>query len=302
MAGFVNVNGRICSDREAVVSVLDHGFLYGEGVYEVLRTYGGGLFMFDRHMRRLRKSAEMIHLEVPLTDAEFHARTQETLEVVRRDSNHEGEIYVRILVTRGVGELNYDPRPCLSPTVVIIIRPFTPPPRSVYEEGVKVVLASIIRNHPRSINPLIKSNNLLNNALAMQEAYRRGAFEAVMKNHQGELSECSQSNLFVVKTGAVRTPSLEAGLLAGITRELVFEAGADVGVKVSEGVLHEQDLLTADEAFLTSTTRDLVPIVKVDEQIIGSGRPGPITLKLLDGYHHSALSRPRSAPQAEPGL
>ncbi|MBI4468226.1 MAG: aminotransferase class IV [Acidobacteria bacterium] len=294
MAGLVNMNGEICGEQEAVVSVFDHGFLYGEGVYEVLRTYHGRLFHFDRHMRRLRRSAEMIALTVPVSDPEMEQRALQTIETVRAQTEVAGELYVRIMVTRGAGELNYDPRLCPQPSVIIIARPFLPPSPSVYEQGVKVVLASVIRNHPGSINPLIKSNNLLNNALAMQEAYRRGAFEAVMRNHRGELAECSQSNLFVVKAQTVLTPPLDAGLLAGITRELVFEAGFDAGVVVRETVLHDQDLLSADEAFLTSTTRDLVPIVRVDDRTIGNGRPGPITLRLLDGYHRSALNRSRS--------
>ncbi len=290
MAAYVNVNGRISPEREAVIPVFDHGFLYGEGVYETIRTYNGRPLLFDRHMRRLRKSAEMIRLPVPLSDAEFEGRIGETLAVARKTWPSEGpqEAYIRILLTRGVGELTYDIAACPTPSVVIIIKPQVDPPTEVFERGVKVALVDIIRNHPGSVNPLIKSNNLLNNALAMQEALRRGGYEAVMRNFRGELSECTQSNLFLVKRGEVLTPALDAGLLAGITREFVFEVGREVGVPVRETVLREGDLLGADEAFLTSTTRELVPIVRVDDKLIAGGRPGPITARLLEAFRRRA--------------
>ena len=161
-------------------------------------------------------------------------------------------------------------------------------PEGHYTRGVKVCIVDIIRNHPRSVNPLIKSNNLLNNALGMQQAIRQGGAEGVFRNYRGELSECSQSNLFIVKHGIARTPSLDAGLLAGITRALVFELGAATGVKVEEAGLKDEDLFTADEAFFTSTTKELVPIVQVDDKTIGSGAPGPVTKKLLAEYRRKA--------------
>src|SRR5205814_1536717 len=155
--------------------------------------------------------------------------------------------------------------------------PHVPPPAEVYERGVKVAIVPIIRNHPGTVSPLIKSNNLLNNALAMQDAFRRGAFEGVMRNYRGELAECTQSNLFIVKNDAALTPPLDAGLLPGITREFVFEIGSEAGVPVREAVLHDEDLSGADEAFLTSSTRELVPIVQVDDRRVGEGLPGPVT-------------------------
>jgi branched-chain amino acid aminotransferase len=161
-------------------------------------------------------------------------------------------------------------------------------PAAAYEAGVKVALVDVVRNHPGSVNPLIKSNNLLNSALAMQEAVRRGASEAIMRNFKGELAECSTANIFVVKGGAALTPPIDAGLLAGITREFLFEVGAEVGVPVREQSLGDEDLFTADEAFLTSTTRELVPIVRVDDRIIGSGRPGPVTTALLAAFRARA--------------
>jgi branched-chain amino acid aminotransferase len=295
MTAFVNVNGRISDEREAVIPVLDHGFLYGEGVYETLRTYNERPFLLDRHLRRLRKSAEMINLGVPLTDDQFDARIAETgRTAATRLGGRSSEWYIRVLLTRGVGELTYDPAACPTPSVVIIVKPFEAPRPEAYEEGVAVALVSVVRNHPGSVNPLIKSNNLLNNALAMQEAFRRGAFEGVMRNYRGELSECTTSNVFVVKGGQALTPPLESGLLAGITREFVFELGLAEGIPVRDAVLRDNDLFDADEAFLTSTTRELLPITRVDDRVIGSGRLGPVTRKLLEAFRRQAQMLTRS--------
>ena len=304
MTAIVNVNGRISDGREAVIPVFDHGFLYGEGVYDTLRTYNGRPFLLDRHLRRLRTSAEMIALGVPLTDAQFDARIAETeCTAATRLGDPSCEWYIRILLTRGVGDLTYELAACPAPSVVIIVKPFEAPKSEIYEEGVAVALVSIVRNHPGSVNPLIKSNNLLNNALAMQEALRRGAFEGVMRNYRGELSECTTSNLFVVKDGQVLTPTLESGLLAGITREFLFELGQAEGIPVRDAVLRDQDLFTADEAFLSSTTRELVPITRVDERTIGSGRPGPVTRRLLQAFRRQAqvLTRAVSSGQTAVG-
>jgi branched-chain amino acid aminotransferase len=289
MQAMFNVNGRVCRQEEAVISVLDHGFLYGEGVYEVCRTYHRRLFLFDRHLRRLRASAAMLDLPVPMTDGEIDGHVQETLSAAGFGGDSQGaEAYVRLLVTRGVGELSYDPGKCPQPSFVVIVRDYVSPPAEVYERGVRVALVSVVRNHPGAIDPLIKSNNLLNPAMAMQQALKRGAFEAVMRNYRGELAECSQSNLFIVRDGAVLTPPLGAGLLAGITREFLFEVAHDVGVPIGEATLHDEDLYAADEAFLTSTTREVVPIVTVDDRTIGTGRPGSVTRALLDAFRARA--------------
>ena len=270
MAARVNVNGRVSDGQHAVISVFDHGFLYGEGVYETLRTYNGQPFLFERHMRRLRNSAGMLALDVPLPDAQIDARFRETMRAAGLGDSSSREAYIRILVTRGVGELTVDPAP------------------EVFARGVMVALVPIVRNHPGSVNPLIKSNNLLNNALAMQVAVRRGAYEGIMRNYKGELAECTQSNLFIVKGGAALTPPIAAGLLPGITREFLFEVGQELGIAVRESVLRDDDLFGADEAFLTSTTRELVPIVKVDDHQIGAGTPGRVTRALLDGFRRKA--------------
>ena len=284
MNATVSVNGRISNGREAVVSVFDHGFLYGEGVYETLRTYNRRPFLFDRHVRRLRTSARLIALPLPFEDADLAAQMAATLTAAAVA----GEAYVRILVTRGVGELTYDPQATPTPSVVIIVKPQLDPAPDAYARGVRVVIVDILRNHPGSVNPMIKSNNLMNSALAMQEALRQGAFEGIMRNYRGELSECTTANLFIVRGGAVLTPPLDAGLLPGITRELVFEIGRDRGVEVREQSLRDEDLYAADEAFLTSTTRELVPIVSVGERTIGIGRPGPVTGRLLEAYRQLA--------------
>jgi branched-chain amino acid aminotransferase len=285
MAATVNVNGRISADRDAAISVFDHGFLYGEGIYETLRTYNGRPFLYDRHMRRLRRSAQMIVLDLPFTDDELARDIRETMAAAQLGG---AEAYIRVLVTRGIGELTYDPKATPTPSVVIIIKPNVDPPVEAFEKGVKVCLSPIMRNHPQSVNPMIKSNNLMNQALAGQEAIRRGAFEGVMRNYRGELTECTTANLFVVRDGAALTPPLESGLLPGITREFLFEVGRDVGVDVREKVLRDDDLFSADEAFLTSTTREAVPIVNVDDRTIGNGKPGPVTKKLLKGFRDRA--------------
>ena len=293
MSATVNVNGRISGERDAVISVFDHGFLYGEGIYETLRTYHGRPFLYDRHMRRLRNSARMIVLELPFSDAGLASQIGDTMTA----SDLAGaEAYIRVLVTRGVGELTYDPQATPTPSVIIIVKPLVDSSPDVYECGVRAVIVDVVRNHPGTVNPMIKSNNLMNSALAMQEAYRRGAFEGIMRNYRGELSECTTSNLFIVKDGAALTPPLESGLLPGITREFLFDIGREVGVDVREQVLRDEDLFSADEAFLTSTTRETVPIVDVDDRTIGNGRPGPVTRKLLDGFRRRALGEwPRSA-------
>jgi branched-chain amino acid aminotransferase len=287
MAATVNVNGRVFDQEHAVISVFDHGFLYGEGVYETLRTYHGQPFLFDRHMRRLRKSAGMLALDVPLGDAEIDARSRDTMRAAGLGEAGR-EAYIRILLTRGIGELTYDPKATPTPSIVVIVKPHVDPAAEVFERGVRVALVPIMRNHPGSVNPMIKSNNLLNNALAMQEAFRRGGFEGVMRNYRGELAECTQSNLFIVKNGDALTPPLDAGLLPGITREFLFEVGRELGIAVREAMLRDDDLFGADESFLTSTTREVVPIVQVDERTIGSGRPGRVTRALLDGYRRKA--------------
>jgi branched-chain amino acid aminotransferase len=230
----------------------------------------------------------MMALSIPLTDTQIDARFRETMRAAGLGDSADREAYIRLLVTRGIGELTYDPAATPTPSIVVIIKPNVPPPQEVFDRGVKVSLVGVVRNHPETVSPVIKSNSLLNNALAMQEALRRGAFEGVMRNYKGELAECTQSNLFIVKGGAALTPPIAAGLLPGITREFLFQIGATAGIPIREQVLRDADLFDADEAFLTSTTRELVPIVQVDDRTIGAGTPGRVTLGLLEAYRLGA--------------
>ena len=276
----VNIDGRLYGRDEARVSVFDHGFLFGEGVYEVLRTYDGRPFLYPEHIRRLHASAARIALACPLSDDALLARIRETTAVAAL----EGEAYVRILLTRGVGEIAYDPLTCPVPTLVIIVKPQVDPTPAALGDGVRIALASVVRNHPGSVDPAIKSNNLLNNALAMQQALREGAVEALMENHRGELCECAQSNIFFVRDGVLLTPPIDAGLLVGVTRQFVLEVAAGAGVAAEERVLRRADLASMDEAFLTSTTKAIVPVVQVGDVRIGPGVPGPTTRRLMDAF------------------
>jgi branched-chain amino acid aminotransferase len=295
VAATVNVNGRVFDQEHAVVSVFDHGFLYGEGVYETLRTFNGQPFLFDRHMQRLRNSAGMLQLSVPLSDEALKRRCRDTMEAAGLGRGPGTEAYIRILLTRGVGELSYDPGACPVPSVIVIVKPQIDPPAEAYEQGVKLALVDVVRNHPGSVNPLIKSNNLLNNALAMQEAARRGAFEGIMRNFRGELAECTTSNLFLVSDGVALTPPLASGLLPGITRAFLFEVGEEAGIVVREAVLRDDDLMQADEVFITSTTRGVVPATRIDARVIGNGAPGPVTRTLGLAYNRKAQDLTRKA-------
>ena len=277
MTASVNVNGRVVDQDHAVVSVFDHGFLYGEGIYETLRTYNRVPFLFERHMARLRASAKHIQLDIPVDNDTLIAAIDKTVAA----AGEMKEAYIRVLVTRGVGELTYDLKATPVSSLIIIVKPADEPSARITDEGIQISLVSILRNHPGSVNPVIKSNNLLNNALAMQEAHRRGGEEGLMCNYRGELSECSQSNFFMVRDGVVLTPKSAAGLLEGVTRAFLFEVGRDIGVTVRDETLYPRDLDTADEAFITSSIRGVVPIVAID------GAPlavGPISARVRELY------------------
>ena len=291
LRGAVYVNGTISPAERAVVPVYDHGFLYGEGVYETLRTYNKVPFLYDRHARRLRASAERLRLAVPFDDESLAAWIGDTVAA----AGELREAYIRVLLTRGVGELTYDLNATPAPSLVIIVKPLEEVPARVEQEGIRLSLVPILRNHPGSVNPIIKSNNLLNNAIAMQQANQRSGEEALMCNYRGELAECSQSNFFLVRDGAVLTPKSEAGLLEGITRAFLFEIGREAGVDVREATLYPTDLDTAQEAFISSTTRELSPVVRIDDRVIGAGKPGAITLQLLKAYRRHAWESTKQA-------
>src|SRR5215203_1379055 len=233
LRGAVYVNGNITPAHQAVIPVFDHGFLYGEGIYETLRTYNKVPFLYDRHMRRLRGSAERLQLLVPFDDDTLAAWVDDTLHA----AGELGEAYIRILLTRGVGELTYDLGATPAPSLVIIVKPLEEVPPRVDEHGITISLVPILRNHPGSVNPIIKSNNLLNNAISMQHANQHGAEEALMCNYRGELSECSQSNFFLVRDRRLLTPPSSAGLLEGITRGFLFDLAHAAGIEAREEVL-----------------------------------------------------------------
>jgi branched-chain amino acid aminotransferase len=288
--GAVYVNGTITPAKDAVIPVYDHGFLYGEGVYETIRTYGGVPFLLDRHLRRLRASAGRLQLPVPFDDGDLARWIGSTMDA----AGAMDEAYIRVLLTRGVGELTYDVDATPAPSLVIIVKPLEDPSRRIDADGIRISLVPTLRNHPGSVDPVIKSNNLLNNAIAMQEANRRGAEEGLMCNYRGEISECSQSNFFIVRGGAALTPPSGAGLLEGITRAYLLEIGPESGIDVREATLLPADLDTAEEAFITSTTRELSPVVRIDDRVVGTGRPGPVTLKLLHAFRARARDAART--------
>jgi branched-chain amino acid aminotransferase len=276
---FASVNGIVVPVEEARVCVLDNGFAFGDSVYEVLRTYGGRAFEPGRHFRRLRASAARLGISVPASDASLLAQVDALLARVAG-----GESYIRIVVSRGLGDCSYNFERVQGPTVVMIQKPLPPYPARQYRDGIRVAAVGVRRNHPRALDPAIKSSNLLNNILAMREAQSRGAEEPVLLNQEGFVAEGASTNVFLARGGKVFTPPLSAGILAGITREVVLELLPGLGIPFREESLRLEDLLAADEAFMTSTTREVVPVKQVDETPIGDGRPGPLTRRVMEAF------------------
>ena len=283
MGSFASVNGHITPLEDARVPVLDHGFVFGDSVYEVVRTYGGRPFETGRHFRRLRASADRLGIAIVLSDAEILARVRALL-----DRAGDVESYVRIVVTRGVGDSSYDFGGVVGPTVVMIQKELAPVSEESYSHGVRVSAVDVRRNHPKSLDPAMKSSNLLNNIMALRQAQERGAEEAVLLNLDGFVAEGSSTNVFAVKSGTLGTPPLSAGILGGITRAVVIELAAAQGIPFTEADLKLDNLLGADEAFLSSTTREVMPIRQVDEALISDGRPGPISVRLLEAFRKYA--------------
>jgi branched-chain amino acid aminotransferase len=287
---WIYLNDRFVEDQHAVVSVFDHGFLYGDGVYETLRAYAGRIFMRARHLARLRRSAALIQLDLPIPEARWAALLEEALA-----RNGLSDAYLRITVSRGVGEIGLDPRLCPRPTIVIIAKPFQPHPPELYENGVTLAVVGVRRNHPSALSPQIKSLNFLNNILAKQDALRQGAFDGVMLHVDGSLAECTASNLFFVRNGAVQTPSLECGILDGVTREIVLQLAREAGLPVAEGRYPPDALRQADECFLTNTSMEIMPVRAVNGKVLGRVCPGPVTTRLRELFH-SNLERFLQAP------
>jgi branched-chain amino acid aminotransferase len=283
MGAFASVNGTVVPAAEARVSVLDNGFTFGDSVYETLRTYGGRPFHLDRHIARLRRSAARLAFDVPQSDAELARRLDAVLAAAANP-----ESYIRFIVTRGVGDVSYHFDRVEGPTVVMVVKPYERYPDEVYTEGLGVALVSVVRNSPQALDPAIKSCNLLNNVLATREAQSLGAVEALLLNDRGEVAEGAGSNLFIVERGAVVTPPLSAGILAGITRDVLLEILPPVGIPVLERPVSVPALLAADEAFVTSTLKEVAPIRTLNGRPVGNGRPGPITLRALAAFREYA--------------
>ena len=273
------IDGKFCGEREAKVSVFDHGLLYGDGVFEGIRAYHGRVFKLQEHIDRLYYSAKAILLEIPMTPAQMMRATVETIR-----ANKLRDCYVRLIVTRGVGTLGLDPRSCKKPSVIIIAGKIQVYPAELYARGMDIVTVPTVRNLHSAVNPAIKSLNYLNNILAKIEANNAGVQEAVMLNAQGFVSECTADNLFIIKHGVLHTPPLYAGALYGITRGTVMELAEQLGVKVAETNLTRYDLFNADECFLTGTGAEIMPVIKIDGRVIGSGKPGALSLKLIAEY------------------
>lgn len=283
MATLVNLNGTLVPPTEAKVSVFDRGFLYGDSVYEVVRTYGGRPFAMDRHLDRLHASAARIGMELPWDDARIAAEVERTLAAAGNE-----ESYVRIVATRGAGPIGLDPALAEDPQLLVIVQPIHLPPPEAYERGVKVQLVGVRRNLREAIDPRAKTGNYLNNVLALREARAHGAYEAVMLDAEGRITEGSTSNLFVVQGGRLITPPTEVGILEGVTRGVIFEVARAEGIEVEERHLAPADLLGADEAMITSSVREILPVVRVgidgEEHAIGDGAPGPVVRRITAAF------------------
>lgn len=275
MGTLVHIGGRICPPDEAKVSVFDRGFLYGDSVYETVSTTQGRLFALGAHLDRLERSAALIGLRAP-PRAEIERAIAETMLAAGN-----AESRVRITLTRGVGKVDLDPASADEPQLIVLVMPFQPLPRSLYQSGASGAIVSIVRNDPRAIDPAIKSGNYLNNVLALGEARRQGAHEALLCAADGTVAEGASSNVFLVKDGQVRTPGLDVGILAGITRAQVLALARADGIPTREARLHPDELRGADEAFITSATRAVLPLTRIDGAAIGDGRPGPVTRRLM---------------------
>jgi branched-chain amino acid aminotransferase len=280
MAAKVYISGKLYDKEDAKISVYDHGLLYGDGVFEGMRSYSGKVFRLDEHFRRLWESAKAISLEIPVSREALAEATYATLK-----ANGITNGYIRLMVTRGAGSLGLDPNRTSNPQIIIIADHIALYPREMYDDGLEIVTAATIRNHPAALSPRIKSLNYLNNILAKIEGLRAGCIEALMLNSKGEVAECTGDNIFLVRRGAVFTPPSDAGILEGVTRNAVIELGREAGLEVRECPLTRHDVYVADECFLTGTAAEVIPVVRVDGRSIGSGHPGPITRDLIARFH-----------------
>ncbi len=281
MGTVVNIDGKLFAPDEARISVFDRGFLYGDSVYEVIRTYRSEPFEIELHLERLARSAELIAMSIPWDTARLEQEVRRTVAAANNQAECK-ETYVRVVVSRGTGEIGLDPALAVAPCTVIIARPLSPPPREAYERGVEVAIVSVQRVAQAAVDPSAKTGNYLNNLLALKEARDRGAYEAVMLDAQGRITEGSTSNLFLVRDGVLATPPRDAGILEGVTRRTVLRLARELGIACEEVHLGPVDLKGASESFITSTIREVVPVTRCDGLPVGSGEPGPITRRVRD--------------------
>jgi branched-chain amino acid aminotransferase len=275
----VFLNGRLIPAGEANISIFDHGVLYGDGVFEGLRSYGGRIFRLDKHLKRLEDSARAVRLEIPMSREELTNAMYQTME-----ANNVVDGYIRLVVTRGVGTLGLSPIRTANPSVFVIADQIDLYPKEMYEEGMAVISSSIIRNHPNALSTRIKSCNYLNNILAKIEALDAGVYEAIMYNHLGHVAECTGDNIFLVRDNIVQTPPISAGILEGVTRDVVIELVHKQNLPFKEMNLTRHDLYVSDECFLTGTAAEVIPVTMIDGRPIGTGQPGPITRQLIQDF------------------
>lgn len=285
----VYIDGKFYDEKNAKISVFDHGLLYGDGIFEGIRAYNGRVFKLKEHIDRLYCSAKAILLTIPMTPAEM---TEAVLEGCRRNRIRDG--YIRLVVTRGVGTLGLNPNKCKRPSVIVIADKIQLYPEEYYRRGLEIITVPTVRNLHSALNPAIKSLNYLNNILAKIEANQGGCEEAIMLNAEGFVAECTGDNVFIVKGNQLLTPPLSAGALYGITRGVVMELARESGMIVAEPNLTRYDLFNADECFLTGTGAELIPVVKIDGRTIGTGKPGSVTVSLVEKYH--TLTKASGAP------
>jgi len=285
----IYLDGKYHDEQSAKISVFDHGLLYGDGVFEGIRAYNSRVFKLKEHIERLYYSAKAILLDIPMSPAEM---TRAVVATCRENNIRDG--YVRLVVTRGVGTLGLNPNRCKNPSVIIIADSIQLYPEEYYQKGLEIITVPTTRNLHSALNPAIKSLNYLNNILAKIEANNAGCEEAIMLNAEGFVSECTGDNIFIIKGGHLHTPPLYAGALYGITRGVVLELAHKAGLKTSESNLTRYDIFNADECFLTGTGAELVPVVKVDGRVIGEGKPGAHTRRLVEDYH--ALTKSSGEP------
>ena len=277
--GKVCIDGKVVDRANATVSVFDRGFLYGDSVFEVYRTYGGVPFAEREHLERLARSAERLMIPMPVSVAQLSREVRATLDMAG-----EGEWYVRVVLTRGTGPLTYDPSTAVEPLRVVIVAPLSLPPRTHYADGIGVAILRASRPTDDARAAGAKASNYLANLLAVHEAKQKGSQEALVVGKDGQILEGASSNIFIVKGGRVRTPEPQPGILVGITRATVLRAAEEARIEVEQGEIRPEDLYGADEAFITSSIREVMPVVRADGRPIGLERPGPITKRLHEGY------------------